>query len=314
MDLKNLLRWMVLPVGLWLHALSAWAQPSFENIPCWAADSVLARSPKGRVHTFSFDCVPPGFHGYFALSRWTVEKQGPGGKRARGASGLRPSEAPNQALLWLEPGVQLRMSIVLPAEGLVQFDWQHRGASLKASCTAGRRSTALAEPAGRFLSPSLRQGTHLELSWQNTGTERAEIVVQNFTFFTPAHQLRIWPQQGGGEHFELFLRPKISQIILPPSISLSGRESLLPEHTGSPILAGDGQPLTKRDQYVLADGAFNLQVQYKDTYQLTESFTILHRHWIIEEPCTGNQLSGIQEIRMPPHPSIALPYVPDSGP
>lgn len=314
MDLKNTWLWIVLPLSLWLNAAAVWAQPSFENVPCWAADSVLARSPKGRAQIFSFDCVPPGFHGYFALSRWTVEKQGRQGKRARGASGLQPCEDPGKALLRLEPGTQFRMSIVLPAEGLVQFDWQQRGSSLSASCTTGRRTTALEEPTGRFLSSSLRQGTRLELSWHNTGTQRAEIALLNFTFFTPAHRLRIWPQPGGRKHFELFLRPKVSQIILPPSISLSGRESLLPEHTGSPILDGDGQPLTKHDQYVLANGAFNLQVQYKDTYQLTEAFTILHRHWIIEEPCTGNRLSGIQEIRMPPHPSIALPYIPDSGP
>lgn len=296
---------------LWYGLLNGQQQGAyvFRHIPCWAGESETDWQPKGVASTYDLSCVSPGFHSYFALSRWAYRPA-----EARNAYTLSESSG-GQAELQLDPGTRFRMAIDLPAEGFAHFEWEvQAGTGLIGVFRTAEAQSRLSGDSGRFLSELLPQGSKVQLEWQNTGSEPVRLKIRRWSFYSPARAVRLWPEIDGKRRIDIFLRPEISHIVLPPPRVLGARDPVRPEHTGIPFLDGDGQPLTKDDQYVLTDGRFGLELSYQDSYQYTDAYTLLHRHWLIREPCTGNQLSGVQEIRLPPSPALAFPYTPDRHP
>ena len=75
-------------------------------------------------------CGASGFTGYFEPSRWMVSKiYGDGGVDVTGAPNALLVEGADNTLVSATPGGVTRIHILIPADGIVAFDWRSIGGS-----------------------------------------------------------------------------------------------------------------------------------------------------------------------------------------
>ena len=294
-----------------------------------ACDTIRELSFAERYETFG--CTAGGFKDYFDLSQWTVRQIfGDGGVEVTGAPDTWSVDETDGSLLCVTPKGLMRMEILLPAGGIVAFDWEHVGGSDLAAgifqvlingkpaqvpgLTEGEGAFRWPVSAGDLLTMQFRPDTLLSVRFEN------------FRFLTNARGslMRTWTateemgRRGSFTQFITVEQPSIADVIFPEDITETGSTvtAASPDITGYPFLDKDGNPATTEDRILLTDNNCAFQVEYIDEVQASAGCCILLRRWIVRDSCNGNTMQEMQTINLTGNPASGhspedlLPHLP----
>lgn len=287
--------------------------------------SPTAEANCGELERFDYEerfidlgCGQMGFQGYFNASNWTITKiLGDGGVDVTGAPNPVLVEGANHSLVSVTPGGVSKMKILVPADGMIAFDWRNVGGSnlfseefsLLINDQQHRLSEAGAR--GRFRTP-VRQGDELQFEFHPR--EDRTIRIDRFRLLSNTRSVieRHWTATDDRGHSGRFTQlisieqPNIADVRFPETIEVkASRRAVEPLQTGFPFIDRDGNPATTDDHYALTGRQCGFQVEYVDEVQQFGDECLLYRHWIISDDCSGNTMKETQIIK--------LIHTPESG-
>ena len=260
-----------------------------------------------------------GFQGYFDASNWTITKiLGDEGVDVTGASNSVLVEGANHSLVSVTPGGVSRMEILIPADGMIAFDWRNVGGSNlfpeEFSLFINDQAHLLSKAAvaqGRFRRP-VRKGDELRLEFRPHEYRTIEIDRFRLLSNTQSVLQRYWTatdDRGNSSHFTQLIgieHPNIADIRFPETTPTeASRQAVMPKNTGFPFIDRDGNPQTSTDHYVLNGQQCGLQVEYVDEVQQLGKECFVYRHWMITDSYSGNIMKETQIIK--------LIHTPESG-
>jgi hypothetical protein len=260
---------------------------------------------------------------------------GDGGVDVTGAPNALLVEGADNTLVSATPGGATRIQILIPADGILAFDWRSIGGSHLFSnsfqVSINEEMFSLTEDYnsnGRFRRP-VRTGD--ELSFHLKAPESLSFELDNFRLLTNAIGTfqRVWTatdEQGHHDTFTQFItieQPSIVEVIFPedreevPATS----KATAPQATGFPYFDRDGDPATNDDRYRLQGDNCAYQVEYTDELQRLGDACLLFRRWTITDACGNNTLQETQVIRLKAIPAsgdcpgelLPLPEAPENS-
>ncbi len=259
---------------------------------------------------FELGCHVNGFEGWFKKDNWIQSKiKGDGGVDVTGAPNALLVEGANKALVEVIPGSTTALTVVVPADGFITFDWSIVGGSnLSLTVRAGE---SVMIPDRYFVSQSLKAGDTFSLLFQSTFEDLAgRIELTNFQFLSDATTVikRVWTavdQRGHTAEGIQFLNIKgidAEQILMPMDVEISDKayreEIPSPELTGFPVFDNDADWNTPDDQVNLQDKSCSLKISWTDQVDRLNEFTVIYRKWTIEQGCGRNIITYTQEIKL----------------
>ncbi len=254
---------------------------------------------------FDLGCHVNGFDGWFKKDNWIQSKiKGDGGVDVTGAPNALLVEGANKALVEVMPGSTTSLTVVVPADGFITFDWSIVGGSNLSLTVRAGESTVI--PDRYFVSQSLKAGDTFSLLFQSTFQGRIEL--SNFQFLSNINTLiqRTWKakdesgQQSEAVQFIGVKGIEASQILMPLDINTSKTayrdEIPSPELSGYPIFDKDGDWITSDDQISLQGKSCSVKMSWSDKVDAQTDKTIISRKWVIEQGCGRNTIIHTQEI------------------
>ena len=248
---------------------------------------------------------------YFNWNNWTFKNKGDGGVDVTGAPSKILVEGANNTQFNTTPGSLLRLSIAIPAEGYVNFDWRKVGSSnISLHVSINGKKQTVTE--GNFLSDLLRAGDQFTLELDSAAESFNAISINNFEFLTNATGVikRQWMASdlnGKAGEFAQFIairRASIANLVLPKNMDgveapmLKQGASTNPSTTGYPMFDQDGDLHTKFDQINITDDKFGFTLNWKDEVQVISGKKTIIRHWVINDKHFGNKMKQKQIIKL----------------
>lgn len=293
--------------------------PFVENIhrkyPCFLHfDVEKAPAPllaAGLVNTYNsyYPLNTKGFMEYFGLPRWQASQiNGDGGVDVTGTPNSTVVEGATGTLIKTSSPFGLHLSLAVPSDGYVAFDWKTIGGShifeddFSAS-VQGKIIPLFSNHAGngRFFSQFLKQGDILQLNFAANASDIIQI--DNFRLITNATGVWVksWSSSASDRTLEQYIaieKPNVGNVVFPTNIDATQEllSALNPTFTGYPIWDGDGNQSTDSDQYVLNDNTCSLDVEWDDELTSSDEGNLLVRHWRILDPLQGNTMEHSQII------------------
>jgi hypothetical protein len=207
------------------------------------------------------------------------------------------------------PGSITSLTVVVPADGFITFDWSNVGGSNLSLTVRAGESTV--DPDRYFVSQGLKAGDTFSLLFQSTFQDQAgQIELANFQFLTNINSLiqRTWmaKDEAGQEtqavQFIGVEGIKADQILMPLDINTSKSvyraDIPHPEQTGYPIFDKDGDWITSDDQVSLQGRSCSVKMSWSDKMEKQEETTIINRRWVIEQGCGRNTIIHTQKITL----------------
>jgi len=224
----------------------------------------------------------------------------------------QPRRADN-TLVSATPGGATRIEILIPADGVVAFDWRAIGSS---PLFSNSFQIAINEQIYPLTASGLSEGrfrrpvqTGDELSFRLSAPEPVAFQLDNFRLLTNAIGAfqRIWTATdattGHSDTFTQLItieQPSIVEVIFPDDLREvpPTREATAPQATGYPYFDRDGNPATIEDQYQLQDDNCAYRVEHIDELQRIDDACILVRRWIVTDACGDNTMQETQLIHL----------------
>lgn len=291
------------------------SHPSAANTPQVLAPA-RAEAYQLRYQDRLFDLQEPsGFRGYFALDRWR-KHYGDGGVDVTGAPNVVLVEGADATLIKLANRQPVTLSIDVPAEGYVRFDWKKIGGSyFSLAIEAGEQRFELDQGRnGYYISPLLQAGDRLRLVfYRNQITESAtEILLNGFNFYSNAVQvvMREWQALARNDVVASFTQLislesfNLDRVIFPEnfqgleSSAIYQPEALIPEITGFPYVDEDADLSTEEDRFYLESSNCSLEITWEDELMLSEGYWTVLRHWRIKDLVYENVMERTQRIQL----------------
>jgi hypothetical protein len=255
-------------------------------------------------------CHVNGLTGWFQKDNWIQSKiKGDGGVDVTGAPNALLVEGANKALVEVVPGSITSLTVVVPADGFITFDWSIVGGSNLSLTVRAGESTVV--PDRYFVSQSLKAGDSFSLLFQSTFEDQpGQIELANFQFLTNINTLihRTWMardeagRQSKAAQFIGVEGIKADQILMPLDINTSKsvyKEDIpLPEKTGYPIFDRDGDWVTSDDQLSLQGKSCSVKMSWSDQTETQEDKILISRKWVIEQGCGRNTIIHTQNITL----------------
>ncbi len=259
---------------------------------------------------FEIGCHVKGFDNWFQKDNWIQSKiKGDGGVDVTGAPNALLVEGANKALVEVMPGSMTSLTVVVPADGFITFDWSIVGGSNLSFTVRAGESTII--PDRYFVSQSLKAGDTFTLLFQSTFQDQQGIIeLSNFQFLSNVRTViqRIWSatdENGNYSEATQFIGIKgieADQILMPLDVDASKasyrQEIPSPEQTGFPIFDRDGDWATSDDQISLQGKSCPVKMSWVDDVKKMENEIIIKRKWTIEQGCGRNTIIQTQEIRL----------------
>ncbi len=251
---------------------------------------------------------------YFKWDNWTFGKEkGDGGVDVTGAPSKQLVEGANSVLVNVNPGSHLWLSIAIPAEGYMTFNWDNIGGSTTSMLrfTVNKQEITAAQ---KVFSPLLRPGDLVTIELINKGATPEKMEISNFNFYTNSNQLikRTWTAvdlTGNRNSFDQFIaieRPAIQQVFFPVHLNelrapvLETGTSIPPSVTGVPYFDEDGNPETPYDQVLTTELKEGFEVVWIDEIDRENERLRILRHWTVKDVYLGNSITKTQIIKIAP--------------
>ena len=281
-----------------LEASSQVIQPLIES------DCKENTSLKYNDYTFTLvgnSLVEPNH--YFNWNNWNIIKtKGDGGVDVTGAPNNILVEGANSTLFNVTPGSLLRLSIAIPAEGFVTFDWSNIGGSNIFPQIHHNRKKLVSRN-NSITSSLLLPGDTITISLHASSNDsNGAIKITNFEFFTNAISIinRHWVATDGNGHASDYSQlisvnqPSFSDLVLPKNADALVSH---PSTTGYPVIDLDKDLSTLSDQYPLKDMP-GYELIWNDEVTKSNDKTTIIRHWLIKDTQLGNTMEYSQTIKI----------------
>ena len=250
---------------------------------------------------------------YFNWNNWkTTKRNGDGGVDVTGAPISQLVEGANSVKLNIASGGEVMLSITIPAEGYMTFNWDHIGSSTTSNAILKINGMALSNGSRSMNSLLLKQGTRIDLVFKNSGDQLEVFEVKDFRFITEAIEVicRDWSatdimgNQGRFCQFIAIEKTPIHSIFFPNDYKdfnvtnfVANHHIADPDHTGGyPFLDEDGNPQTDYDQVPLNGEVSGLETSWTDEVISELRSMKIIRTWKIVDVHSNNTRKAKQII------------------
>ena len=240
---------------------------------------------------------------YFNWNHWNIVKtKGDGGVDVTGAPNNILVEGANSTLFNVTPGSLLRLSIAIPAEGFVTFDWGNIGGS-NILPQVHHNQRKLVSRNNSITSSLLLPGDTLTISLHAPSNDSGSAIrITNFEFFTNATHIisRHWVamnEDGPASKNPMLIplyQPSISDLVLPKNTAALVPH---PSATGYPVFDFDKDLSTLSDQFSL-EKIPGYELIWNDEVIVSTNSTKIIRNWLIKDLQSGNNMEYSQTIKI----------------
>ncbi|MEN0004149.1 MAG: hypothetical protein AAF798_08400 [Bacteroidota bacterium] len=278
--------------------LSTIQKTQSQRISCF---EYAAMSNKHNDQYFELNCQVNSANSYFHPSNWSIHKtNGDGGVDVTGIPNFVLVEGADTFLVDVEAAGGIIVSIPLPADGFLAFDWSFVGNS---NSNVGCSALINDKPIGKLhYSPTFyAAGDLLTIQLQSTG-QAGQFKLSNLEFLTDAIAAVKHPTPTGIQLLTIE-RPIITDVIFPKQLNgvegpmLTQEASTTPFQTGFPYFDLDGDLQTSGDQFELQKDAFGFQITWQDEVLRKGIQKTIIRHWTIIDTCSGSEMIQKQLIK-----------------
>lgn len=262
---------------------------------------------------FSMEAAEGGWNSYFTPDRWAIAHQVAGAVDALYLCDTWDSDAQSM-FVNMAPEGYTELSILIPVDGYVSFDWAHAAAPSQLSLSVnGQQDYDAGNTTGRYMSNLLRAGDKLSIRLRSSSAAYTATELRKFRFLTNAMGFiqRRWAlahEVGPGYIDQIIAieRPTVADIYFPGDVDFSHfgvvprEEAFSPKFTGQPLIDRDGDLSTASDQYALDRNTCAYSLSCTDERINFHGTISVLRHWVVIDNAAGNILKNTQLIKLYP--------------